>query len=583
MMDQAVLKAELRAQVARVQDCEREIDRLHEELARERAGNQPSPPPDWVGGLAATAEALQRAAQRIEAGLAAPALPEPAAPAPAPPPGADIAPRQWPVLREVPPHRFRPYRTELLPHPAEAEAVLVAATAEDGQHSAVHLVSPRAGMAVSELRVVVAAYQLDQLRLRLYSDEADWVVLVPVHLGAAKLGRLRGTGSPPDIEPGLRRLPGGWREVVLTFKEPQRAAFSIAVVLARDLARVNAHFVGTDADVVALHGLSVAEVVTGEEVEAEQPGAPPAAEVPAAPPPAAPPPGPAQPERVLVKGKLLSAPRTAQLFAERAEIEARYATSPAAARIAALKDRWKGKRAFIIGNGPSLKQQDLLPLRDELTFFTNWGFLHPEYEAIRPKFHCSSSHEIFGGWGAKAPRLNEDFATKFAARSAGVRKVFSWRFEESLRAAGTFEADELDFMLFDRPKFLIDEIGGIDLDVRKVMHDGYTVVITFCIPLAVHLGVKEIILLGCDCDYGISQANDPKQYFYPTALHTTSTSAFDSLARIWADGGPVFKTYELVERDLRAAGVRLINATAGGRLDCIPRARYEDLLEREPA
>ena len=40
-------------------------------------------------------------------------------------------------------------------------------------------------------------------------------------------------------------------------------------------------------------------------------------------------------------------------------------------RLAELKDIHKGKRGFIIGNGPSLKQTDLSRLKDEITFGLN--------------------------------------------------------------------------------------------------------------------------------------------------------------------------------------------------------------------
>ena len=44
-------------------------------------------------------------------------------------------------------------------------------------------------------------------------------------------------------------------------------------------------------------------------------------------------------------------------------------------RLAALKDIHKGKRAFIIGNGPSLKQTDLSKLKNEITFGMNRIYL----------------------------------------------------------------------------------------------------------------------------------------------------------------------------------------------------------------
>ncbi|PJH75111.1 MAG: hypothetical protein CO064_08410, partial [Anaerolineae bacterium CG_4_9_14_0_8_um_filter_58_9] len=40
-------------------------------------------------------------------------------------------------------------------------------------------------------------------------------------------------------------------------------------------------------------------------------------------------------------------------------------------RLAALKDIHRGQRAFIIGNGPSLRQTDLTKLRGEYTFGMN--------------------------------------------------------------------------------------------------------------------------------------------------------------------------------------------------------------------
>src|SRR5215217_6733705 len=44
-------------------------------------------------------------------------------------------------------------------------------------------------------------------------------------------------------------------------------------------------------------------------------------------------------------------------------------------RLTQLKDSHKGKRAFIIGNGPSLKQTDLSQLKNEITFGMNRFYL----------------------------------------------------------------------------------------------------------------------------------------------------------------------------------------------------------------
>jgi len=54
-----------------------------------------------------------------------------------------------------------------------------------------------------------------------------------------------------------------------------------------------------------------------------------------------------------------------------------------------LKDKHLGKRAFIIGNGPSILNQDLTRLSNEVTFVLNSFFYHPQYEQISPTYLCN--------------------------------------------------------------------------------------------------------------------------------------------------------------------------------------------------
>ena len=80
------------------------------------------------------------------------------------------------------------------------------------------------------------------------------------------------------------------------------------------------------------------------------------------------------------------------------------------ARLAALKDIHKGERAFIIGNGPSLKQTDLGKLKGEFTFglnriylmFPELGFQHhlfclgqrPGHRAVPGRYSSLTHAEI---------------------------------------------------------------------------------------------------------------------------------------------------------------------------------------------
>src|SRR5213080_2831036 len=45
-------------------------------------------------------------------------------------------------------------------------------------------------------------------------------------------------------------------------------------------------------------------------------------------------------------------------------------------------------RCFVIGNGPSLKTQDLRPLANEIVIAANSFFQHPDHRIVAPKYYC---------------------------------------------------------------------------------------------------------------------------------------------------------------------------------------------------
>lgn len=280
----------------------------------------------------------------------------------------------------------------------------------------------------------------------------------------------------------------------------------------------------------------------------------------------------------VIGGRPVTPSRWKKLAEQRLGHERAFAASGEYDKILAMKDIYKGKRAFILGNGPSINQQDLTLLRDEITFVANWFINHKRFRRINPKFYCVSSHEMFGGWG-KEPDLNADFARLVAEKQTEQTFFFSNRFASYMKETGLVPEPRLRSLIFDRPKFLIDEIGTQNYDLARCMDDGYTVLLTFCVPLCVHFGITDIYLLGCDCDYGLTAPSDPKSYFYRPEQHTSSTTSFDSLVRIWTPGGPIFQTYEIVAREAESRGTRMFNATRGGRLELLPRVEYESLVQ----
>src|SRR5258708_28843911 len=72
--------------------------------------------------------------------------------------------------------------------------------------------------------------------------------------------------------------------------------------------------------------------------------------------------------------------------------------APLLKRNEVFRDRHKGQRCFIIGNGPSLKKQDLSPLANEITFVTNSFYVHPIVgDSWQPTYYFFSDPQYFGG------------------------------------------------------------------------------------------------------------------------------------------------------------------------------------------
>ena len=266
---------------------------------------------------------------------------------------------------------------------------------------------------------------------------------------------------------------------------------------------------------------------------------------------------------------------------KRREKREAYLASGAYRNLTKFRNIHTGKRAFIIGNGPSINNQDLTLLKDEVTFVTNWFINHPQYNEIDPSYFCVSSHEMFGGWGTPEPKANQDWLQQMLARAGNTHKFFSFPFRDFLIGDGVFPADQCDFLLFDRPKYQVDEKSDINLDLTQPMDDGYTGIVTFCLPLAHFMGIREIYLVGCDCDYGLTTPDAPKSYFYDYSKHTTKTTSHEGLKRVWADNGPIFQTYEIVRNRFLQDGIQIINCTDGGRLEVFPRARFEDIVAQK--
>jgi len=225
------------------------------------------------------------------------------------------------------------------------------------------------------------------------------------------------------------------------------------------------------------------------------------------------------------------------------------------ARLAELKDIHSGKRAVIIGNGPSLKQTDLSKLKGEFTFGLNRIYL------MFPELGFSTTYFV-----SVNDLVIEQCVDDICALT--MPKFLSWR-SHRFFPAGPLPATFL-YTTYDNPAFA--------RDVRGRVWESATVTYV-ALQLAYHMGFQQVILVGVDHSGSVpgkanstivSQGDDPN-HFDP---------------RYFGKGFrwqlPDFEMseigYRLARRAYEAAGRQVLDATIGGKLTVFPKVEYASLF-----
>jgi hypothetical protein len=135
---------------------------------------------------------------------------------------------------------------------------------------------------------------------------------------------------------------------------------------------------------------------------------------------------------------------------------------------------------------------------------------------------------------------------------------------------------DVGYFMLEKPfKQSTVKTGNVGLDLLAPLTDANTGVLTAGVPIAVHLGAKHLVLVGCDSDY--SNANG--SYFYDAGLHTSRTTDETHLVSTWTPDGAGQYSYRRVAEELAAQGVALMDATVDGKLAVLERIALEDVRD----
>jgi hypothetical protein len=224
-----------------------------------------------------------------------------------------------------------------------------------------------------------------------------------------------------------------------------------------------------------------------------------------------------------------------------------------AAALRSMKDIGRGKRAFIIGNGPSLGTMDLAPLRDEVTFGLNRVYL------------------LFEKMG---------FPTTFMVTVNQL--VIEQAIDEILAAARP------TFMSWHSRQFVTDRSLPIFLptgrareftrDPTRAIWEGATVTYV-ALQLAFYMGYEPVVLIGVDHSFTtqgpahkeVTSGGDDPNHFDPRYFGKGFRWQLPDLVTSEI-------AYAMAREAYGAAGRRVLDATVGGKLTIFPKVDYRELV-----
>jgi hypothetical protein len=236
-------------------------------------------------------------------------------------------------------------------------------------------------------------------------------------------------------------------------------------------------------------------------------------------------------------------------------------------KIASLRNKYKGKRCFIIGNGPSLNTLDLSKLKNEFTFGVNAIYLNYENMGFYPNFYVIEDYLVA-----------EDRAEEINSYNKSDLKFFGTYLDYVLKK------DSKSIHLNVQMKYTEPFSPFFSTNcVRKLGVGGS---VTFlCLQLAYYMGFETVYMIGFDHNYHIpkeakldettvilSESDDinhfSKSYFGKG--YRWHDPKVDRMAMGFLEAKNKF------EKD----GRKIINATNGGKLEVFPRVTYNKIFQQ---
>lgn len=247
------------------------------------------------------------------------------------------------------------------------------------------------------------------------------------------------------------------------------------------------------------------------------------------------------------------------------------------ARNKELKDKYKGKKCFILGSGPSIKKEDLGVLEGQIVMTQNNFHMHDQIDVLKPKFHV--------------------VVPKYQSKS------FDNDWIEWIKDMEEKLPDDCLYFFGKNTKYLIDSktnmgdrtyyinqglnplyLNKTNCDISKRIMNVPSA-ITQCLMTAVYMGFSNIFLLGMDLNQIVQLGSGRDNLrWYGHSKITANQAEKDIEDTILKSGNIYFEHWKMwrqlnmIDEYAKTQNVRIGNASKHGLLNVYPRIDLKDAL-----
>lgn len=230
-----------------------------------------------------------------------------------------------------------------------------------------------------------------------------------------------------------------------------------------------------------------------------------------------------------------------------------------------LQGQGKGKVAFLLATGPSIKEQNLKLLAGQDCYSLSNFFLHEDLAIINPKYHFFAPYH--------KPLVLENYIEwlKLADQKLPSETAIflGWQDQKMIQSAKLFQNREVRYLNFVPIKKPIINIAHSTFAPQS----GPLMIL----PVLLYMGYETIYLVGCDHNV-LRDYKKHIRHFYPqdNDLRLNASNGWESsILKTMKSEYFMFEQYNQYFELARTAGIKIINLSKDSWLDIIPIQNFD--------